>query len=80
MFFRKPDTGLSAGKEKAVGIMEKCGAKCCGAGQRKTARRLMKESGSLTRFLERISTYDVKDGDLRYILEDKHTIIAEHNK
>ena len=68
------------GKETAIGIMTECGAKCCGKGQRDTARRLYAESGSLLKFLERISIYEVKEGDLRYTLKDAHTIIAEHHK
>lgn len=68
------------GVEKAVQIMKECGAKCCGKGQRETARRLYKESGTLLRFLERISKHDVKEGDLTYTLENENTIIAEHNK
>jgi hypothetical protein len=72
--------------EKAVGykcsanIMTKCGNKCCGIGQRKTARRLFLASGSIEGFLKTISKHDVKEGDLTYTLVDKSTIIAEHNK
>lgn len=60
--------------------MKQCGRKCCGIGQRKTARRLFLESGSIIEFLKRISKHDVKEGDLTYTLIDKSTIIAEHNK
>ena len=72
--------------ENAIGynclsvVMTKCGSKCCGIGQRKTARRLFLESGSIEEFLKRISKHDVKEGDLTYTLKDKSTIIAEHNK
>lgn len=72
--------------EKSIGyknlsiIMKQCGSKCCGIGQRKTARRLFLESGSIEEFLKRISKHDVKEGDLTYTLIDKSTIIAEHNK
>lgn len=68
------------GADEAIQIMRYCGEKCCGKGQRKTARRLMDESGLLEVFLNRISTYEVTEGDLRYTLKDKNTIIAEHNK
>lgn len=72
--------------ENAIGskclsdVMTKCGSKCCGIGQRKTARRLFLESGSIEEFLKRISKHDVKEGDLTYTLKDNSTIIAEHNK
>jgi hypothetical protein len=68
------------GKEKAIHVMMSCGAKCCGTGQRKTAKRLFLESDSISAFLDKISTHDVKEGDLKYILQDNNTIIAEHNK
>lgn len=61
-------------------IMTQCGSKCCGTGQRKTARRLFLESGSVEGFLKKISKHDVKEGDLTYTLLDESTIIAEHNK
>lgn len=68
------------GKDKAVQIMRICGAKCCGKGQRETAQRLMKEAGSLEKFLDKISKHDVRQGELTYILENNNTIIADHNK
>lgn len=68
------------GRERATGIMHKCGAKCCVKGQRSTAERLFRESGTLKAFLERISTHDVKEGDLTYTLEDENTIVAEHHR
>ncbi len=68
------------GKEKSELIMRRCGAKCCGKGQRETAKRLMTEAGSLDKFLTRISKHDVKEGDLTYTLENNNTIIADHNK
>jgi hypothetical protein len=68
------------GKEKAIQVIKECGAKCCGKGQRDTARRLYKESGTMKKFLERISKHDVKEGDLTYTLENENTIIAEHNR
>jgi predicted ArsR family transcriptional regulator len=70
----------AVGREGAIEIMESCGRKCCGQGQRKTAKRLMAESESIEAFLDRISRHDVKEGDLTYVLEDEHTIIAEHNR
>ena len=60
--------------------MKICGSKCCGKGLRKTAKRLMDESGSIEEFLERLSNYEVKEGDLEYILTSPNTIIARHNK
>lgn len=68
------------GKEKSITIMNACGEKCCGEGQRKTAKRLMKESKSVEEFLDKISKYEVKDGELEYKLVDNNTIIGKHNK
>ncbi len=68
------------GKKKSITIMSACGEKCCGKGQRKTARRLMNESKSIEEFLDKISKYEVKDGELEYKLIDKNTIIGKHNK
>jgi hypothetical protein len=70
----------SVGAEKAIEITKSCGRKCCGQGQRKTAKRLMAESASLEEFLDKISRHDVKEGDLTYSLADENTIIAEHNR
>ena len=70
----------ATGKENAVEIMKSCGRKCCGQGQRNTAKRLMAESESIEEFLDRISRHDVKEGDLTYVLQDENTIIAEHHK
>jgi predicted ArsR family transcriptional regulator len=70
----------ATGKESAIEIMKSCGRKCCGQGQRNTAKRLMGESASVQEFLDRISRHDVKEGDLTYVLEDENTIVAEHNK
>ncbi|MCD4752855.1 MAG: hypothetical protein K8R40_07285 [Anaerolineaceae bacterium] len=52
------------GKENSISIMNACGEKCCGTGQRKIAKRIMNESNSLEEFLEKISKYKVKDGEL----------------
>jgi predicted hydrocarbon binding protein len=68
------------GKDIAVKIMKACGDKCCGNGQRATARRIMSEAGSLESFLVQISKHDVGEGDLTYTLESDNTIIADHNK
>lgn len=68
------------GKDKAIEIMRACGNKCCGQGQRKTAKRLMNKSSSLEDFLKRVSTYEVKEGELEYQLINDHTIIGKHNK
>ena len=38
------------GKKKSITIMSACGEKCCGKGQRKTAKRLMNESKSIEEF------------------------------
>ena len=68
------------GSDTAVEVMTSCGAKCCGAGQRKTAKRLLRESTSIEEFLEKLSTYEVREGELEYILNDDGTIIARHNR
>lgn len=68
------------GKKKSITIMNSCGAKCCGKGQRKTAKRLMNESNSIEEFLDKISKYEVKDGELEYKLVNSNTIIGKHNK
>ena len=68
------------GREKAIEIMKACGSKCCGQGQRKTAKRLMKQSSSPQDFLKRLSTYEVKEGELEYQLINNHTIIGKHNR
>ncbi len=59
-----------AGREGAIAVMRKCGAKCCGKGQRNTAARLYQESGTLEAFLASVSRHDVQEGDLIYTLED----------
>ena len=71
---------IELGSEKAVEVMQACGSKCCGAGQRKTAKRLMKESASITEFLDKVSKYEVKEGELEYKLIDDNTIIGKHNR
>lgn len=68
------------GTEGAVDVMRTCGSKCCGQGQRKTAKRLMSESSSIEDFLDKVSNYEVKDGELEYKLVNNNTIIGKHNK
>ena len=68
------------GIDRAIEIMRTCGSKCCGQGQRKTAKRLMNESSSLEDFLERVSKYEVKEGELEYKLINDNTIIGKHHK
>ncbi len=68
------------GVEGAIEIMRSCGRKCCGQGIRKTAKRLKNESKSMEEFLEKASTYEVKDGDIEYKLEDDKTIIGIFNR
>ena len=68
------------GTESAVEIMKTCGSKCCGAGQRKTAKKLMAESNSLKEFLEKFIDFGVKDGELGYEIVDDHTFRTHHNK
>jgi len=68
------------GADNAVDVMKTCGSKCCGKGQRKTARKLMQESSSIEIFLEKVSKHEVKDGELEYKLIDKNTIIGKHNR
>ena len=40
----------------------------------------MKESTSIIEFLEKVSKYGVKDGELEYKLINENTIIGKHNK
>lgn len=68
------------GSDKSVTIMRTCGSKCCGNGQRESAKKLMTESSSLIDFLDKLSKSKVKDGVLEYKLVDNNTIIAKHNK
>ena len=68
------------GQEKAVEVMKTCGSKCCGQGQRKTAKRMMSESSSFEEFLDKLSKHGVKDGELEYKMIDDHTVIGKHNK
>lgn len=68
------------GLEGAVEVMNTCGSKCCGQGQRKTAKRMMEESSSLKDFLERFVQYGVKEGELGYEIIDENTFITKHNK
>lgn len=65
------------GKEKSIKIMNACGAKCCGKGQRNTAIRLMNESKTIEDFLYKASTYGVKDGEIEYKLVDENTIVGK---
>ncbi|MCP4181484.1 MAG: hypothetical protein GY756_27285 [bacterium] len=68
------------GKESACEVMKTCGTKCCGQGQRKTAKRLMSESSSLKEFLDKFINYGVKNGELGYEIIDENTFITKHNK
>ena len=68
------------GQEKAKNIMRLCGQKCCGTGNRKTAKRLMAESKSIEEFLEKSSNYGVKPGQIEYRLKNKNTIIGTFNR
>jgi len=68
------------GTEKAIEVMQSCGSKCCGKGQRQTAKRLMKESTSIKNFLDKVSHYEVKDDELDYQLINSNTIIGKHNR
>ena len=68
------------GTESAIEVMKTCGSKCCGQGQRKTAKRLMQESTSIENFLDKLSNYEVKEGELEYKLINENTIIAKHNR
>jgi len=68
------------GKDDAINVMKTCGSKCCGQGQRKTAKRLMDESSSVEDFLDKVSKYEVKDGELEYKLMDENTIVGKHNR
>lgn len=64
----------------SIEVMQQCGSKCCGAGQRKTAKKLMSESASLQEFLEKFVNYGVKDGELGYEIINENTFITKHNK
>lgn len=64
------------GEPRAIEIMQACGRRCCNQGNRKTAKRLMAESGSLQEFLVKASEYGVKPGELEYKLKDKNTVIG----
>lgn len=68
------------GDEAAVEIMGTCGGKCCGSGQRKTAKRLMIESSSIPDFLDKVSHYKVKEGEIEYRMIYDHRIIGKHNR
>ncbi len=74
------ETEQRIGTGATIAIMRECGSKCCGAGQRNTARRLYLESGTMQHFLDKISRHDVKEGDLNYSMIDENTFIAEHNR
>jgi Family of unknown function (DUF6144) len=71
---------LELGKDTAIEVMRTCGSKCCGNGQRKTARKLMNEASSLKDFLDRFINYGVKDGELGYEIIDEKTFTTKHNK
>jgi len=66
------------GAENAIEVMNACGSKCCGQGQRRTAKRLMTESPSIEGFLEKVSKHGVKEGELEYKLIDENTIIGKY--
>lgn len=68
------------GEEKAIKVMRTCGRKCCGQGERKTAKRLMDESSCLEEFLEKFIQYGGVDGELGYHIIDDNTFITRHNK
>jgi hypothetical protein len=68
------------GIEGAIEIMRSCGRKCCGQGIRKTAKRLKNESKSMEEFLEKASNYEVKEGEIEYVLKDDETIIGVFNR
>ncbi len=70
----------SVGSEDAIKIMNTCGSRCCGQGNRKTAKRLMVESETLEEFLVKASNYGVKEGEIEYRLEDENTIIGTFNR
>ena len=70
----------TVGDDKAIKIMNTCGSRCCGQGNRKTAKRLMDESKSVEEFLIKASNYEVKEGEIEYTLKDENTIIGTFNK
>lgn len=68
------------GKKGVENIMHLCGQKCCGAGNRKTAKKLWSESKDMKDFLEKCSSYGVKEGEIEYKLKDKNKIIGRFNR
>ncbi|KAA3657172.1 MAG: hypothetical protein DWQ04_28915, partial [Chloroflexi bacterium] len=66
----------SMGTQSAIEVMQACGRKCCNQGTRKTAKRLMSESKSLEDFLEKSSSYGVKEGEIEYRAVDEKTIVG----
>ncbi len=68
------------GPKQAVEVMESCGGKCCGSGQRKTAKRLMEESKDIPEFLQKVSVLGVKEGEISYEMIDEKTIIGRHHR
>ena len=74
----KMDAAL--GGDAALTVMTQCGAKCCGAGHRKTARRLMESSDSVEEFLAGLEKLVKNEGDLSYSLAEDGKILARHNK
>lgn len=68
------------GTKAAIKIMKECGNKCCGKGQRDTAKKLMDESVSIKEFLKKVSLYGVKEGEIDYELINNNVIIGKHNR
>ena len=64
------------GEEDAIEIMMSCGRKCCNQGTRKSAKRLMSESSSFQEFLEKASSYGVKEGEIEYKALDEKTVVG----
>jgi predicted hydrocarbon binding protein len=62
------------GQDATIEVMQACGRKCCNQGTRKSAKRLMSESDSLHEFLEKASSYGVKEGEIEYKALDEKTI------
>jgi predicted hydrocarbon binding protein len=79
------------GREKTIGIMQKCGLMCCGVTSRKRVKLLMSESGSVEEFVEKLNeSGSVEEfveklnetgfGGGRLKMKDKNTIVGGYDR
>lgn len=69
------------GRERAAAVMHACGEKCCGRGQRNSAKKIMAEAGgSLEGFLAKLSGEQGGEGEIDYRLVDEKTVIGRYHK